>query len=255
LLANNLFSQETYVSFNAGYGFKLSSQNAEFPNTKFGINSTTTDLVLLSYGKGINAGCAFGHMFGKNIGVDFGISYLLGGKTKSKDEYIGGTTDYTVSAKMIRFNPSLVLTSNLDKINFYTKFGFIIGSGSVTREINDNDNGEVTYVKVKLNGGLAYGLNAGVGSLFKLNDKMSFFGELNMISMTYAPMNGKAMEATYNGKDELRDMTTSQKEFEYVDSYTYNSNNTPPDSKPTQFLKQKLPFGSLGINFGLRINL
>ncbi len=250
----NLFAQGAYININAGYGLSMSSLNfIDFYNYTEGINSSTDERVNVSLGKGLNVGGAFGYMFNKNIGAELGISYLLGGKSKAKDKYLGGKTDYTLSAKMLRINPSIVIASGLDGINPYAKFGLIVGSGSVMYEVNDNDGGDIEIIKIKWNGGLAFGLNAGVGALFNLSDKMAFFGEINMVNMSYAPTKGKVTEATYNGVDELPYMTTREKEAEFVDSYTYSSSNPPADSQPSKALKRKLPFGSFGINFGLRI--
>jgi hypothetical protein len=257
LFANNLFAQGAYVNINAGYGLNMSSQNLyyfDFYNTTSGSNSSTSEQVNVSLGKGLNLGGAFGYMFNKNIGAELGISYLLGGKSKAKDTYTGGTTDYTLSSKMFRIIPSLVIASGFEKINPYAKFGLVIGSGSIMYEYKDNDDGDIFVMKMKLNGGMALGLSSGVGAMFNLSDKMSFYGELNMVNLSYAPTKGEVTEATYNGADELPDMTTSEKEIEFVDSYTYSSSNPPADSQPSKELKQKLPFGSFGVNIGLRIN-
>jgi hypothetical protein len=258
LFANNLFAQGAYVNINAGYGLSMSSQNLyffDFYNSTSGSNSYTEEQVNVSLGKGLNVGGAFGYMFNKNIGAELGISYLLGGKSKAKDTYIGGTTDYTLSSKMLRINPTLVIASGFEKINPYAKFGLVLGSGSIMYEYNDNEDGDIYVMKMKLNGGIAFGLSSGIGATFDLNDKMSFFGELNMVNLSYAPTKGKVTEATYNGVDGLPDMTTSDKEIEFVDSYTHNDDNPPADSQPRKALKQKLPFGSFGVNIGLRINL
>lgn len=153
---------------------------------------------------------------------------------------------------MLRINPSIVIAAGFKKINPYAKFGLVIGSGSIMYEYNDNNNGNLTVRKAKLNGGIALGLSSGIGVLFTLNDKMSFFSELNMVNLSYAPTKGKLTVATDNGADELPGMTTRERETVYVNSYTESSSNPP--SEPRKELKQKMPFGSLGLNFGLKIN-
>jgi hypothetical protein len=255
MFATTLFAQGAYVNINAGYGVAMGSQNiAGFNNSTSGNNSFSVEQVNISLGKGLNVGGAFGYMFNKNIGAELGLSYLIGGKSKVKDEYIGGTTDFSISARMFRINPTVVIASGLDKINPYAKFGFILGSGSARVEYKDNDDGDIEIFKMKMNGGFAFGVNSSIGALFNLSDKMSFFGEINMVNMSYAPTKGIVTEASYNGADLLPDMTTNEKETEYVKTYTQNSNNPPSDSEPDKQLKEKLPFGSLGINFGLKIS-
>jgi hypothetical protein len=261
LFANNLFAQRAYININAGYGVSMSSQNIDyfdFYNLTVGKNSYTVEQVNVSLGKGLNFGGTFGYMFNENIGAELGISYLLGSKSKAKDEYVyddntGGTTDYTLSSKMLRFIPSFVISSGFEGINPYAKLGLVIGTGSIFFDYDDNDDGDKTIMKMKLNGGIALGLNAAIGAIFNINDNISLFGELNMVNLSYAPNKGETTELTYNGTDILPDLTTREKETEYVDSYTYNYDSPPPDSEPRQELKQKFPFGSFGINFGVRI--
>jgi len=253
LFTNNLFAQGAYVNINTGYGFGMSSQNLyyfDFYNYTSGDNSSTYEQVNVSLGKGLNLGGDFGYMFNENIGAELGISYLLGSKSKAKEIYSDGSTDYTLSSKMLRINPSLVIASGIERFNPYAKFGLIMGSGSVMYEYFDNDEGDIEVIKMKLSGGIALGLSSGIGAIYNLSDKMSFYGELNMVNLSYAPTKGIVTEATSNGADELPDMTTNEREIEFVDSYTNNSH----DSQPRKELKQKLPFGSFGVNIGLRIN-
>lgn len=139
-------------------------------------------------------------------------------------------------------------------INPYAKFGLVIGTGAVTMDYEDNDDGDVEVRKMKLNGGVAFGINAAIGAIFELSESISLFGELNAINMSYAPKKGEITEATYNGTDFLPHMTTYDKEVEFVDEVTYNYNSPPPDSQPSQQLKQKYPFGSFGINVGVVFN-
>lgn len=256
LFVNNLFGQETYMKINAGYSVNMSSQNLEyfdFYNYTSGSNSNTNEQVFVSLGKGLNFDGTIGYMFNENIGAELRLSYLIGGKSTAKDDYDDGTTDYTISSNMLRANPSFVLSTGLKAINPYAKFGLIIGTGSVNYEFEDNEDGDIYKANIKMDGGLAVGLNAAIGVNYTFNDNMSLFGEINMINMSYAPDKGVYTEATYNGADELPDMTTREKEIDFVDSYTYNQNDPPPESEPRKELKQKLPFGSLGLNLGLRI--
>jgi hypothetical protein len=255
LFANNLFAQGAYVNINAGYGLSMSSQNINgFYNYTSGTNSVTKEQVNVSLGKGLNFGGAFGYMFNKNIGAELGVSYLIGGKSKETDTYTGGTTDYTLSAKMLRVIPSLIIASGLEGINPYAKFGLVIATGSTMYDYSDNDNGDVTKMKMKYSGGLGFGLYSGIGASFNLSDKMSLFGELNMINLSSAPTKSEITEETYNGTDVLPNLTTAEKETEYVDSYTYSTTTPAPDSEPAKALKQKYPFGSFGLNIGLKIS-
>ncbi len=256
LMAQTLSAQGAYINLNLGYSFGSSTQNVSgfYNQTRQGA-FTTNEQVNVSFGKGINIGGAFGYMFNKNVGAELGISYLIGGKSTTRDIYNNGTTDYTFSSNMVRFNPSLVIAAGFDNINPYAKFGMVIGTGSIIYEYNDNDDGDVWLQTTKYNGGLALGLSAGVGVLFNINDMLSFFGELNMINLSYAPTKGEVTEATFNGADKLSSMTTKDRQIVFVDAYTTEQGNPSPDSEPNKQLLEKFPFGSIGINIGLRINL
>jgi hypothetical protein len=255
LVTSNLYGQSVYVTSNLGYGISAGAQGLSSNYTE-GTNSYTIEGIYSSFGKGLTLGGAFGYMVNKNIGAELGISYLLGGKTKSTSAQNNGTSEGTFKANMLRINPTFIIASGLEGINPYAKFGMIIGSGSISIEENEYQNdGDEENTKIKLNGGLAIGYNAAVGAMYSLNSKMSLFGELTMVNMTYAPTKGELTKATFNGIDQLPTMTTRDKEMEFVESYTYDSNNPPSEDEPDQDLKQKTPFGSFGINFGLRINL
>ena len=211
-------------------------------------------------GKGFNFGGAFGYMFNKNIGTELGISYLLGGTTKAISEYTNkiiepdGTTTintgkgtYTLSSTMFRFMPSIIISSGFESIDPYAKFGFIIGTGSVILDSESDQND--TKSTWKYNGGLALGMTGAIGANFPVNDKMAFFGEINIVNMSYAPTKGEFIESIINGQD-----VTDDKGIEFVDKI-YTSSEYTPDSGPYQELKNTYPFGSVGINIGLRMNI
>ena len=276
LFTSNLFAQGAYVNINAGYGFSMSPQVIlyDYEATSIDDNSTgdhsftsTYENVTGSLGKGFNFGGAFGYMFNKNMGAEIGVSYLLGGKTEEKYKstqktietegtITTNTTNRTtsLSSRMLRFNPSIVITSGFEGIDPYAKFGFIIGTGSVIldSEIDQND----TKSTWKYNGGVALGMTGAIGANFTVNDKMAFFGEINMVNMSYAPTKGELTESTANDTDLLPGSSVSQKEIEFIDSQSYSSDYIPPpDSEPSKRLKTKYPFGSVGISIGLRMNI
>jgi hypothetical protein len=265
LFTNNTFAQGAYVQVNTGLAFPSGAQNLDyfdfsnFESNSSGLNYISTrEQVPVSLGKGLNIGGAFGYMFNEHFGAELGLSYLIGGKSvaisSDTDPFGNYTDEYTFSSKMLRIIPSLVIAAGGEKINPYAKFGMVIGSGTVLLENNYKSDGDVYIAKLELSGGMAMGLSSSIGALYNLSDNMSLFGELNMINMSYAPTKGELIEVTDNGIDELPYMTTNEKEIEFVDSYTYNSANPTSDSQPDKELKQYLPFGSFGINVGLKIS-
>jgi opacity protein-like surface antigen len=253
-------AQGLYANLNFGYGFALSSQNIpDFYNYTRKAStvgySRTYEQVNVSLGKGLNLGGTIGYMFNKNVGIDLGLSYLLGGQTKATDLYEdGSSSEYLISAKMFRINPSIVVASGLDKINPYAKMGLVIGSGSVTNEVSDFGTYTSKYI-MKSDGGIALGLSSAIGVMIGINDNLSFFTEMNMVNLSYAPTKGEIIEYTVDGVNLLSTLTVSEKEVEFVDSYTEIDGSATSESLPSKALKQKLPFGSFGLNFGIRVNL
>lgn len=289
MLGITAYGQGAYVSLHTGYGVNMGSQNSVLPpnysdktmeTTNSSTSSYTEEQVNVSLGKGIEFGGSVGYKFNDHVRVDLGLSYLIGATSSSSDEYRYEEEDEdykykegefyknSISSKMFRINPSIVLAAGGDKLNPYVKFGLLFGSGTVIRSNNyevfeelsygtagfDKETYEFSYTE-KMNGGIAFGLTSGIGAELKLNDKMFVFGELRVVNMSYAPTKGKITEMTEDGEDLLKELTISEKEYEYVNSYTVNENEEPSDNKPTQLLKEKLPFGSAGLNFGIRMNL
>ena len=272
LFANNLSAQGIFVKINAGYGFGLGMESGWLSNTTKNTTSSTGEYnetyenVNLSLGKGLNFGATFGAMFSKNVGAELGLNYLIGGKTTCQDVHsrtaillipaYTTTDEFSMSASMFRINPSIIVASGSEKLEPYAKLGLVIGLGSVTEEFIGTTtlNSDKTEYSIKYDGGIALGVSSALGINFSLNDNMALFGELNMINMSYAPSKSVYTKYTVDGVDELPAMTVNDKETEYVDSYTYDSTApSTPDSQPDQQLKFKTPFGSLGINLGLKI--
>jgi len=255
MVPNNIFGQGAYLKINAGYGLKMSSENlyfADFINSSSDNNGYTEEQLNLSLGAGLNIGTAFGYMFNKNIGAELDISYLLGAKLKSTQTYTSETTDNTLKSKMLKISPSIVISSGFEKINPYARFGVVIGTGSIVYETQDNYDGFLSVTKAKLYSGFAFGLSSGIGVVFNQSEKMSLFTEISMVNLSYSPAKGKILERTNDGVDMLPNMTTSEKEVEFVKKYIYYYSTQPDSSQPGKELKFKSPFGSVALNFGVK---
>jgi hypothetical protein len=254
LFSSNLLAQGLYVTANAGYGFGINKSTInDFTETA---TTYTYNLKSLSFGQGINLGGAIGFMFNKNMGAELGLSYLIGGKTKSTDSYIDRAENSTYYGKMLKFNPSFIFTGGAGKFNPYAKMGLVIGFGSFNHDYSVNYNtGNVYITNYKWSGGIALGFSSALGAMYKLNNNLSLFGELNLISLSYSPEKMIVTKATDNGIDVLSSMTTYDKETDFVDSYTVSSTAPVDTTKPRQIIKVPFPFGSFGFNFGIRIGL
>jgi len=257
LFANNLFAQGIYAKINAGYGLNMSSQNIDY----FDCINYTIDTVSASYeqantslGKGFVVEGAVGYMFNKYVGAELGVSYLLGSKTTTKQVLYGSIRNNSLSANMLRINPSVVFAVSFDEFDTYAKLGLIIGFGKIMYEDDYTSSGGIVLTeKMVLNGGLAWGLNAGVGAIYSISKMLSLFGEVNMVNLSYSPTKGKLTESILNGTNRLPNMTTREKEIDFVDNYSTNAAIATTHSEPRKELKESFPFGSVGINAGIQI--
>jgi hypothetical protein len=256
LVSANVNSQGLYVKIDAGYGLKFSSQSINYFNfTNFIIDtvSSNKEQVNTSLGKGFNFEGAIGYMFNKYVGAELAGSYLLGAKTKTKQELYGGVRNNSLSANMIRINPSIIIAGGFEKINPYAKFGLIIGFGKITYQDDyTTEGGSVISEKTILNGGVAFGLNAGVGVNFKVNKLISLFGEVNMVNLSYSPLKGELTKSTINGNDRLPDMSIAEKNVDFVSEYTSYTHTPYVHTEPRQELIEKFPFGNVGLNLGIK---
>jgi opacity protein-like surface antigen len=259
LFANNLFAQGAYINISAGYGLGMSSQNIDyFHFTNYSIDTATStyEQVKTSLGKGFVVEGAVGYMFNNNMGAEIGVSYLLGAKTKTEQTLYGSVHNNSLSANMVRINPSLVITCGYEKINPYAKLGLIIGFGKILYEDDYvSAGGSAVSEKMELYGGMALGLKAGAGVIYNLNERLSLFGELNMVNLSYSPAKGELTESNINGTDRLSEMTVSEKHVDFVESYTTDTYVEYPYTEPRKELKETFPFGSAGISAGIKIIL
>ena len=263
LSAPILFAQGAYLNINTGYAMSMGSQNINnFTNQTLTSSLYTSEQVNVSLGKGLNLGGAFGYMFNKNFGLELDVSYLIGGNSTATRNEEG--TNYTniynhsLSSKMLRINPSLVINSGFEKINPYAKFGVIIGSGYIMDEYTIDRPDGFWINNYKLSGGTALGLSSVIGAMYNFSDKISIYGELKMINLSYSPTNGNRIKSSYNEIDLLPSLKTSEKEIEFVDNITKTYTNSNPSNNsndlPKQELKYKYAFGSVGLNLGIRFS-
>lgn len=216
-----------------------------------------------SYGQGMNFGLKLGYMINSNFGFDLNTSYLISSKFESSQKFNGAwgvnyesSADIVDQAKMLRFNPSFIMSMGNEKISPFTKIGVVFGIGSAEQnvEFRNSDGESFNYTRL-LNGGLSIGASAEIGLKLKLTEKLSFVGAVNFLAMNYAPKKGEYTAYTENGVDVLGLMQTSDKEVEFVDGYSVSTSDPDNSNQPSKELKMYMPFSSVGLNVGIRFSL
>lgn len=253
-------AQSPYININSGYGFNIASASRGSNITAVSPTSSTNKEVHGSYGKGLNFGLAFGYVFPKNIGTEVGFQYLVGSPIQiSYTDNINAPSSLQTDkfkVNMLRIIPSTIIAIGEGKYIPYAKVGIAIGVLGKAVNTNTGQNGPNTSENAwEYTGGTAIGFASSLGIRVS-KGRISFFGEIAMTGQSWAPTKKIQITSTQNGVDQLANMTTYQKETNYVEDYTYvNPNASPADpNSPQQASKIYLPMSSWGGNIGLRIN-
>ena len=222
------------------------------------VSGTVTTNIYGSYGQGFSPNLKLGFMFSDNMGIELGVSYLFGA-TQTKVKSDGDTVGLEAKSTGLRLAPQLVY--KLDN-GFYGRFGMIIPVLGKT-VVTDNDEKSALLIggvpvagekesTIETKGSFSIGFIGAIGYGFALNDNITLFGEIEYIGLSIKSGSATVTEYTFKGNDVLPLFDTYQKEYEYVDEI---DSSVPFDkNKPTQKLKQKAPFSSLGFNFGITMS-
>jgi len=275
----SLNAQNKYVKLGGGYNFSLNSEllTDEFSETytytpnyktmKYETSYNKSDKgVYGSFGKGLNFNITGGINLNEKFAFELGINYIKSteyqGKHVITERYsdmgyvIQQTTRKSYVGRMFSLTPALVFQTELNKkYNCYFKLGMILGKGWY--------NGETEYYldqpaqfpdtiinrKFEFTGGFSLGTIAAIGIIKPLADNLSFYSEINIISLSFSPTGGQMTEYKINGIDNMSKATANEKSVEYSDEINFYSSTEK--TQPTKNLSQPKPFSSWGINIGL----
>jgi hypothetical protein len=258
-------AQNIYAGVGVGYGFP--SQIQPFFATS-NSNGTSTSVTSKSYslGTGLSVGAYGGYMFTNNIGFELNVFEKFSSSataTVTTASSLASSTDvYTAKGNLFGLTPAIRLSIGDDKLKIYTVTGLIIGFPSATLEDNGTTTtvtppaGSITNTSDEIStysGNLIIGFHGAVGVLYNISDKIGVFGEVTGNFENWGPSEQLVTTYTVNGADKLNGLTTSEKQINYVNSYTSSATNTSPGS-PTQSSRMYLPFSSWGFNIGVHFS-
>jgi hypothetical protein len=259
LLSGSSIAQEKiYISVGAGFGFGTAST--------YDLAPSVNKAYPVALGKAAAVNLHAGYFLNSFMAVDLGFSYKIGMNTKIEPEFdidAVNASKYSPTMKykgnMFQIVPGIVFSPELDgKIRPYMRAGVIIGvMNSITTNIDNTDGtgdpgDEKLEFILKYSGGIAVGGSLAVGADFALNDLLSLYAEIYYDALSYAPKKGEVKKYAIDGEDKLGDLTTYQKEVEFVKDIT---NFEPSNDSPDQELKNSYPFNSLGLSIGVKIKL
>ncbi len=180
-------------------------------------NDSSTQVVMGSYGKGLNYTLGLGYMINQYIGVDMGVQILSSAQVTSKERHeivfdnapfgyvkTGHYFDAGIStnALVLSLNPSIVINAMKPgwKVYPYARLGLTLPVyGMLTHKIDinlepglENDTnllntlekapfflGKRTAVKLKTEGTVSLGVNGAIGVAFRPVPYLSIFAEVN----------------------------------------------------------------------------
>lgn len=252
-------AQSGYAGFGAGYGIGISRTIIGYNSYDNSIsNSHFTENVRGSYGRGMNFNVYGGYMVNDVISLELAANYLVGSKYTFTNEDINtnvsSKTIYDVNATSFRLIPTIRLSYGENKVRYYSRVALAFGLVNKLTEVSNrtftNPGGtNVSYEQFEYTGGIYIGFTGAFGLTYQLSDNIALYSELTRYFISWGATNGQYTEVTVNGVDELGNMTTSEKEFEFVDRVDQSMNQNP--GEPTKFLKSYTPLNSLTLNFGL----
>lgn len=153
---------------------------------------------------------------------------------------------------MFQVIPSFVLNAGMETFDPYARFGLVIGAISrVYVKEQEKDNSNTWDYEGIYKGGLPLGFSAALGVNYTLNDRFNVFAELNCNGINYSPKKYELTLYELNGEDLLDDLTTSQKEIEFVREY--DALDPVPSSSPEKRLKESFPFSNVELNLGVEL--
>ncbi len=244
LVQHPSYAQGGYVMASVGYRLSAGSQQLESKS-----NGTSREGVYGSFGQGLKFGATGGYMFSQNVGGELGFLYLIGNSFEGGSSGTNSSSTDKRSGSGFMVAPAIVIAGGGTVMPF-AKAGIVFGFLKVKNEFSSTFTQGQTQTQsertAEETGGVAIGYTGGVGVVFVGGGQFSFFAEVAVVNMAYSPSQIELTKATENGRDILSTITTSKK-ADYKDSYNTTEQNVQAGVRE--------PFGSVGVNIGVRVNL
>lgn len=214
-----------------------------------------------SMSSGVKGTLALGIMLTEHIGVELGADIGITTQTQEfvlADEEVQIQTSLVVKQKAqmpVFLTPALIVQSG-GKINVYARGGVTIPVKTTIEETYEYT--EDTYnpatqqivrtgrlsIAEEYNMRLSLGFSGAVGAQFSLSKNMSFFAEVNMLSMTLYYKQSEITKAIDEGVNILPVLSPTQRTTKYeFDGFVNGTDNISPTSA--------VPFSNIGVSVGV----
>lgn len=248
-----------FVGFGGGYGMAISRSVLGYNSEDNSVaNTFFTENVKGSYGKGAIVNVYGGFMVNDVIGLELAANYLIGSKYTFTNTDINSMTSSTAvdeaNVTSFRLIPTIRLAYGTNQLRYYSRVALAFGlvnklTNNYTRTFTNPGGTDIRYESFEYKGGLYMGFTGAFGATYNLTDNMALYGELTRYFISWGATEGTLTEATINGADELGNLTTSEKEYVFVEKIDQTMNQNP--GEPTKALREYRPLNSLSLNLGL----
>jgi|GEM_PF-5368528 len=248
-----------YVRLGFGYHGNSVSTSSGSTMTLTATSSTQT-AVNLSSGKGIPVTGAFGMDIMDNVGFEFGLNFLMGSNQTAIDadlQVLNSSTVVTTQSSQLRVTPSLVLHTDNDGMNMYSRFGVIVPvSGTTTLTREETTALGTTTTEMESSGNPSLGWTGAFGVSFSAGSALNIFAEVEGINLAIGNKSREVVSIDGPaGTPTLDQLPASVKTTNFHDELTEASNvegtaNFDP-TKASDELTSKSSFSSFGFNLGI----
>jgi hypothetical protein len=228
---------------------------------------STDQTVKLNFGNGPGAGLVFGGQLHGPLGWEARFTYMVDDgdeiEYNSSDAFSGySTASKTVfTTRFLRIEPALRLSAGDSTTQWYAAMGpslVVFGNMTTTDDYSRTQTGSFPYSTTEktvseYTGRIGLGGFGAVGLLRQGPGRLGFFAEVSIHALSWAPMRSEITAYTVDGQDRLSQLTTAERETEYVDSYT--ETDAQALSQPSKSTKLYLPMTTFGARIGLHVLL
>ena len=269
---NSAKAQEFYLKVGLGYGFAQTGQTMDGTGAVY--NGTITNNTIgtenysmknASLGSGLKGVLGLGYMFNKYVGfeVDAALGVVNKKYTFTDNNFItsdsvNGVLSYTNQAKTTVFlMPALVVQNGGDKWNVYARFGVVLPvyAQSTQHQIFANYPGagavETDDYEWRQKYSFSLGFTGAAGVSYKLNDNLSIFGEVNMVSLSLYLKESDLKNIDVDGQS----YPLSQLPASFPQKVTYSKSVTVDPNDQSKEPTFAVPYSSAGLTVGVKLAL
>ena len=272
LMASVSLVSAVNISVRPQFGLGLASGSA-YANNETTIDATGTKEtyknIYYSLGEGLKLGLDIDLEATENVMVGVGVGYSLGfekeiGKVVNNYDDPWLSNDEETKTSSTKFKTSFIplsLTLKVKKtigsLTPYAGFGptFAIGAKSIGKRDVETVDGTKYYTEWEVSYKLGIGFHGIIGVEYGLSDNLACFLQARVDQISLKLDKSKITKFTVNGQDKLNEAypTTSDKETEYVDEYTYDSTVPPDPNSPIKQLTSTYPANSVTLALGIAL--